>query len=92
VANYAKLLSRGFVNSYTQEAGAVCTFCDANPLNEGAGEGGTIIDHILTKNFPGRVRVEPILRDSIELRVGSDKVRAAYSDHYGLMATLQRPR
>jgi len=91
-ADYAKFMSNGFINAYTLGPGALCTFCDANPLNEGAGSEGTIIDHILTKNFAGRVSVEPILRESIDLRVGSETVRAAYSDHYGLKATLRRAR
>ena len=90
--HYAKLVSRGFVNAYTMQGEAMCTFCDANPLNGGGGTRGTLIDHILTKRFDGRIHVEPILRGVIEVPTGSGSVRTSYSDHYGLKATLRGPR
>ncbi len=90
--HYEKLVSDGFVNAYTLQRNASCTFCEANPLNRGTGDGGSLIDHILTKRFEGVVSVEPILRDPIELRVGTGRVRGAYSDHYGLKAILRRTR
>jgi len=90
--DYEKLVSDGFVNAYTLQPNALCTFCEGNPLNRGTGDSGSLIDHILTKRFDGFVSVEPILRDSVELRVGEGRVRGAYSDHYGLKATLRRTR
>jgi hypothetical protein len=87
--NYAKLVSKGFYNAYLAEPRPACTFCYDNPLNEGGPE-GTIIDHIFVKHFTGRAKVERILTNPIDVRVGARTVRAAYSDHYGLKATLSR--
>ena len=47
-----------FVNAYLEEDRPLCTFCDANPLNGGSGEGGSVIDHILVRGFEGRVVVD----------------------------------
>ena len=89
--DYEELLSSGWVNRYPRDPKAVCTYCDANPLNGGASsKTGTIIDHILTKSFTGTMLVEPVLRESVDLAVGARTVRGAYSDHYGLRATLSR--
>jgi endonuclease/exonuclease/phosphatase family metal-dependent hydrolase len=86
--DYATLIARGFVNAYLSPR-VECTFCDANPLNGGMGSDGTVIDHVLTRGFPGRVAVERVLTDSIDVRAAGKTVRGAYSDHYGLMATLR---
>jgi endonuclease/exonuclease/phosphatase family metal-dependent hydrolase len=90
--DYEHIVAYGFVNAYPTSTDASCTFCDENPLNGGTGRSGAIIDHILVKNFTGAVRVEPILREPITLRVDGKAVTAAYSDHYGLMATLDTLR
>jgi endonuclease/exonuclease/phosphatase family metal-dependent hydrolase len=90
--DYERIVAYGFVNAYTTSTDASCTFCDENPLNGGKGPSGAIIDHILVKNFTGAVRVEPILREPITLRLNGKAVTAAYSDHYGLLATLENPR
>lgn len=86
--DYARLVARGFVNAYVTPK-AECTFCDANPLNGGVGDEGSVIDHVLTKAFLGKIAVERVFVDPIELRVAGKVVRGAYSDHYGLMATLR---
>jgi endonuclease/exonuclease/phosphatase family metal-dependent hydrolase len=86
--DYERVAARGFVNAYLTPR-VQCTFCDANPLNEGIGNDGTVIDHILTKGFAGQVDIERVLVDDVDLRVASKTVRGAYSDHYGLMATMR---
>ncbi|HEU4406109.1 MAG TPA: endonuclease/exonuclease/phosphatase family protein [Polyangiaceae bacterium] len=86
--HYAKLLGAGFRNPYAARPDARCTFCPSNPLNGGGPGRGALIDHVLLRGYAGGASVEPFLREPVELEVGGRKLLRAYSDHYGLVATL----
>lgn len=86
--HYRMFLEAGFRNPYASGPGPSCTFCSSNPLNGGTAGRGALIDHILLRDHAGGATVEPFLREPAELEVGGRKVRSAYSDHYGLIASL----
>lgn len=87
--NYDALVATGaFENPYVAQPDARCTFCVANPLIEGEGEGGVVIDHVLVADFDGTVDVERLFDETIEVETEGETVTTARSDHYGVLATL----
>lgn len=89
--HYERLLGRGFLNPYASQADVKCTYCFDNPLEGKSGTRGHLIDHILLRNFTGRVTSEQMMRPSLMLEHGGRPVQSGYSDHYGVTVTLSTP-
>jgi len=87
--NYAMWSGAGLRNLYASQAGAVCTYCDANPLNLGTmgGDGG-LIDHVLVSDAVADGTARRFLDGPITVDVGGVSTDTAYSDHYGLALTI----
>ena len=86
--HYARLIGRGLVNPYLDRGPAKCTFCADNPLVSGVRR--LVVDHVLLRNFEGPITTERILDETVELELSGQRVRSAYSDHYGIMVKLHR--
>lgn len=67
-----------------------CTFCAANLLLQGEGEGGTIIDHVYLMLTHAQVEQTEIVFDApIEVPTANgQRTRLNLSDHYGVRVTL----
>jgi endonuclease/exonuclease/phosphatase family metal-dependent hydrolase len=92
VAQYQRLLDRGFHNPYLERGAARCTHCTANPVAGGQGTGGSIIDHVLVRGPAHALRAERIFDEPLVLDVGGKRVRTALSDHYGVLVELEPAR
>jgi endonuclease/exonuclease/phosphatase family metal-dependent hydrolase len=92
IENY-EALSDGFDATYTAQADSVCTYCADNLLVEGENADNSeseLIDHLLLKGFTDvTARGERILDDNITIQVEGADVETAYSDHYGVMVTIE---
>jgi endonuclease/exonuclease/phosphatase family metal-dependent hydrolase len=86
---YRRFVEHGFENPFIQSRHVQCTFCYDNPVINGSGSGGLLIDHILTRNLHLRAAGWRILDEPLPLVVNGREVRSAYSDHYGLLLELR---
>jgi len=84
--NYAAL-AEGFSVPYV-DGDPTCTFCDANPLVGGEGDGGVVIDHIMLRGLDGNLTGERILTDDITATSCDAEISCTYSDHYGVKVSL----
>jgi endonuclease/exonuclease/phosphatase family metal-dependent hydrolase len=90
--NFESLLAAGYADTWT--SGAVCTYCQSNPLvctNPGGCAGGlsSRLDHVLLKNFTADVELERIAETEITITDADGAAHtAALSDHYGVMGTI----
>ncbi len=87
--NYAALIE-GFSSAYPTQADADCTFCADNPLiGSGDHEEAVLIDHILVRGFEDHtVEVMRVLNGRLNIDDNGTEKETAYSDHYGLSATI----
>ena len=95
-ANYVKFAAGGFTDVYIKDGNEQCTFCSTNPL-VGEGTPSVVIDHVFTRNLTGSA--SRVLEGTVNVSVTTpacggtpektETVTTAYSDHYGLQATLK---
>ena len=89
--NYAQFTDAGYDNAYVTEFGdSNCTYCSANTLNGGSGDGGVTIDHILTKTSATFVETDRILDETQSITTSEGPTQHHLSDHYGVRLTLER--
>lgn len=88
--NYEALVA-GFANPYLDAADPACTFCADNPLVGGADDDDSVvIDHVLVRDLAGEVvATERILDEPVDIETEAGTVTSAYSDHYGVSATVE---
>ena len=90
--NYDALVE-GYDPTYGAQADSVCSFCADNPLVEGDNADNSeseLIDHLLLKGFTGvTARGERVLDERITIQVNGVDTETAYSDHYGVMVTIE---
>ena len=95
-ANYARVTAAGLADAYIKDGNEQCTFCGTNRL-VGAGTPSVVIDHILTRGLTGSAHrvMDGTVNVSITTpacggtRETTETVTTAYSDHYGLQATIR---
>lgn len=86
---YARLLSAGLLSPFAAQPDAGCTYCAENPLvGPSSSRPPSLVDHVLVARPLGQTSAERILSDRIRVHVGGQEIGTAYSDHYGVMATL----
>ncbi len=86
---YARLLSAGLLSPFASQPDAGCTYCAENPLvGPSSSRPPSLVDHVLVARPPGQTSAERILSDRIRVHVGGQEIGTAYSDHYGVLATL----
>lgn len=95
-ANYAKFAAAGLADAYIRDGNEPCTFCGTNPL-VGEGTPSVVIDHILTRGLTASAH--RIMESTVNVSVTTpacggnpgktETVLTAYSDHYGLQATIK---
>lgn len=85
--NYAKFVSAGYSDPYSEQANPPCTWCADNPLvTDGQ---NTILDHIFTTvPFDGTVTATRVLDGTIDTTSCDQPITGAYSDHYGIRVTF----
>lgn len=80
-----------YTNAYVEANGdSICTYCEANTLNSGEGEGGVTIDHIFTKTSATPVLSKRILDQMQSIETSEGPADHHLSDHYGVHLTLER--
>lgn len=82
--NYTALLG-AFRDPYAENIDALCTFCPENPLVP-AGSRPVLIDHVMVRGLEGPA--SRFLTEPLEVEVDGERVSTAYSDHFGLRASL----
>lgn len=88
--NYKKFIDAGFKSPYAEAAGAKCTWCNDNTLHgeaDAKGPGGSIIDHILTKNIDvvaSKPLATRVIDGLVDIEVACKKKQVHVSDHYGI--------
>jgi endonuclease/exonuclease/phosphatase family metal-dependent hydrolase len=86
----------GYSSPYAEGESPACTFCQSNPLVGGAprgsGDVGVILDHVLLSELPAPfdVTARRVLDQGIEIESEGRAIETAHSDHYGVMASLER--
>jgi endonuclease/exonuclease/phosphatase family metal-dependent hydrolase len=93
-AHYDKFIAAGYANPYIDRADEPCTFCFDNPLITGTDHSDSgVIDHVLLRGFAGTAGAERILDGSLDLpEYCGAPATVAYSDHYGVLATISVPQ
>jgi endonuclease/exonuclease/phosphatase family metal-dependent hydrolase len=89
--HYQRFVRAGFESPYLSLAPARCTFCANNPVHGGQGGGGSILDHALLRDFRGRGHAARALDEPIEIEVEGRRLATSYSDHYGVVLTVEPP-
>jgi endonuclease/exonuclease/phosphatase family metal-dependent hydrolase len=87
--HYARFAQAGFENPMLLLDEPPCTYCYDNPVVGGRSSDGLLIDHVLLRDFLGTARVQRILDERIVLEALGRRVESTYSDHYGLLVTLE---
>lgn len=86
-ANYALLLT-AFSDPYVAESSMpACTFCASNPLVPDDAP-STIIDHVMVRGLDADDSATRFLTGTLQIDVGGIPRTIAFSDHYGVRATL----
>jgi len=95
-ANYAKFAAASLTDAYIRDGSEQCTFCSSNPL-VGEGTPSTVIDHVFTRNLTGSAH--RVMDGTVNVSIttpacggmpeNTETVTTAYSDHYGLQATIE---
>jgi len=91
--NYDLLVNAGYGDPYVAEYGdTLCTYCDANTLNGGEGDGGETIDHAMLRfdNAPEVISVDRILDSTESVTTSEGAMDLHLSDHYGVQLILSR--
>jgi len=89
--NYGRFDDAGYSNQYVMDFDdSQCTYCSANTLNGGSGDGGVTIDHILTKTSATPVETDRILDETQAITTSEGPTQHHLSDHYGVRLTLER--
>lgn len=87
--NYQKFTDAGYDNFYlTAFEDTLCTFCAANTLNGGEGEGGETIDHILYQSDATPLMTGRILQATQSIETSEGPIESNLSDHYGVQLIL----
>ena len=95
VGHYARFSAAGFANPFASSSVAACTFCDENPIVGGSrwpGAAGVLIDHALTRNVDASVSASRTLDRPVSVVVGDRRLELRYSDHYGVVVSLDASR
>ena len=88
--NYQRFVDDGFANPYVDAFGTdECTYCSANTLNGGSGDGGVTIDHVLTKSDASAVVVAKVLTQTTTIETNDGSEEHHLSDHYGVQLILE---
>ena len=90
-ANYDRFSAAGLSNPYLTPGNEPCTFCNTNPLVDGAADDSesVVIDHLLLRNMPAQAWAERILDQDVPLpEYCGGPATLKYSDHYGVRAHL----
>jgi endonuclease/exonuclease/phosphatase family metal-dependent hydrolase len=90
VSSYEALVAGDWRNAYLEAQGddAVCTFCNDNPLIDGEGDQGVVIDHVLIRGHDGDLDGVRVLDGPVEVEIDGQTVTTARSDHYGVRAVI----
>lgn len=100
---WQRIIDLGFYSAALQIADPIfCTICESNTLrikltdpNQRPAKGNTIIDHVLVRDPPGGMRLEPILAYPFfnQLRkfkgYNGELVEENLSDHYGVVVNFR---
>src|SRR5690606_28432615 len=87
-ANYALFTNAGFRDPFLDDADvADCTFCASNPLVSDT-SASVAIDHILIRGLDTDGTVSRFLTQPVDVDVDGTATTVAFSDHYGVRATL----
>ena len=83
------VIDGGYLDPVSELDPPRCTFCDANLLQKGSGDGGSIIDHVYLPGGPAATDTEVVFTEPVKI-TGADGMpkMVNLSDHYGLRVTL----
>ena len=90
---FEKFVDAGYVDPYVESDRPACTFCSGNPLtglDDGSGEMGVILDHVLLGGAATSLeaRARRIFDEEILVQAGDERVETSHSDHYGVLVDL----
>jgi len=88
--NYQLFVDAGYSNFYVDAWGSdLCTYCDANTLNGGEGEGGETIDHILFQGPAEPLMAARLFQATRSIETSEGSMDSNLSDHYGVQLILE---